>query len=168
MVSMIFVYDAAQKFESSNPTAHVVPPGTALNEMCHLLIKRQSKWRCVHINLKYSELFEKFTILSLNAATWMRRSIMKHTKRHAKKYRSFTPFYYLLQGRGCFIVRWSFFIYCSCIISVCYSQRATHSITILLQYVLLVDYFSAFKNIRDSCHFACIPQAQWVYEKVNK
>lgn len=71
MVSMIFVYDAAQKFESSNPTAHVVPPGTALNEMCQLLIKRQSKWRCVHINLKYSELFEKFTMLSLNAATWM-------------------------------------------------------------------------------------------------
>lgn len=110
MVSMIFVYDAAaQKFESSNPTAHVVPPGTALNEMCHLLIKRQSKWRCVHINLKYSELFEKFTMLSLNAATWMWRSIMKHTKWHAKKYRSFSPFYYLLQGRSCFIVRWSFF-----------------------------------------------------------
>lgn len=33
------------------------------------------------------------------------------------------------------------------IISVCYSQTAMHSITILLQYILLVDYFSAFKNL---------------------
>lgn len=42
--------------------AHVVTPETTANEMCHLLIKWQSKRGCGQINLMYWQLFTKGSI----------------------------------------------------------------------------------------------------------